>query len=94
MRSDPATDQGGIDAITSPGFTESPTGEGWVETFTVVHERGLPVSAIVIGRLDDGRRFLSQMVEGLEAFIDRPVIGRRIAVVVGRPVNRARWICN
>lgn len=92
MRSDPATDQGGIDAITSPGFTESPTGEGWIETFTVVHERGLPVSAIVIGRLDDGRRFLSQMVEGLEAFIDRPVIGRRIAVVVGRPVNRARWI--
>jgi acetyl-CoA C-acetyltransferase len=92
MRTDPAIDQGGIDAMTSPAFTESPTGEGWIETFTVVHGRGLPVSAIVIGRLDDGRRFLSQMVEGLDAFIDRPVIGRRIAVVAGHPVNRARWI--
>jgi acetyl-CoA C-acetyltransferase len=92
MRTDPAIDQGGIDAMTSPRFTESPAGEGWIETFTVVHERGLPVSAIVIGRLDDGRRFLSQMVEGLDAFIDRPVIGRRISVVADHPVNRARWI--
>ena len=92
MRIDPAIDQIEIDAMTSPSFTEAPSGQGSIETFSVVHDRGLPAWAIVIGRLDDGRRFLSQMVDGLDALIDRPAIGRRIAVVAGHPVNRARWV--
>jgi acetyl-CoA C-acetyltransferase len=41
----------------SPQFTKTPTGEARVETYTVVHERGVPVRGIVIGRLlaDDSR---------------------------------------
>lgn len=92
VRSDPTAYQPGLDAMPSPGFTEAPSGTGRIETFTVVHERGQPGFAIVIGRLDDGRRFLSKMFEGLASLIDRPAIGRRIAVTAGRPVNQARLL--
>jgi len=56
----------------------------------VVHEQGRPAFAIVVGRLDDGRRFLARMDERLDELIDAPVIGRRIAVQAGDPVNAAR----
>jgi acetyl-CoA C-acetyltransferase len=92
MRVDPATYQAEIDAMPAPAFTEAPSGEGWIETFTVVHDQGRPVFAIVIGRLDDGRRFLAQMRAGLDALIDAPAIGRRIAVEAGAPVNTARLV--
>ena len=89
-RVEPAVAQARIDAIASPAFTEAPSGGGTIETFTVAYERGRPAFAILIGRLDDGRRFLAQMREGLEALIDAPVIGRRIEVAAGTPVNMAR----
>jgi len=89
-RVEPAVAQARIDAIASPAFTEAPSGGGTIETFTVAYERGRPAFAILIGRLDDGRRFLAQMREGLEALIDAPVIGRRIEVAAGTPVNTAR----
>jgi acetyl-CoA C-acetyltransferase len=56
-REDPARCQAEVDAMPSPQFTETPTGEARVETYTVVHERGVPVRGIVIGRLlaDDSR---------------------------------------
>ena len=40
-------------------FMETPEGEAIVETYTVVHSREGPSKAIVIGRLNDGTRFLS-----------------------------------
>ncbi len=56
-REDPARCQAEVDAMPSPRFTEAPSGEARVETYTVVHERGMPVRGIVIGRLlaDDSR---------------------------------------
>ena len=89
-RVDPARYQREIDATASPAFTEAPSGNGRIETFTVVHEQGRPVLAIVIGRMDDGRRFLAQMRERLGELVDAVAVGRRIVVAAGDPVNAAR----
>ena len=48
-----------INSMDRPIFTETPEGEAVVETYTVVHSREGPSKAIVIGRLNDGTRFLS-----------------------------------
>jgi acetyl-CoA C-acetyltransferase len=91
-RTDPAAYQATIDAMPHPPLVEKPDGLGTVEAFTVIHDRGRPAFAIVIGRLDDGgARFLSQMHEGLDALIDRPVIGRAIRVTPGDPVNMSAF---
>lgn len=58
-------------------------GVGAVETYTVVHGREGPERGIVIGRLDDGRRFLANTPDDrslLEAFVARDALGRRGAV--------------
>jgi acetyl-CoA C-acetyltransferase len=89
-RADPAGYQADIDAMESPPFTETPAGEGRIETFTVVHDKGVPAFAIVIGRQADGARFLAQMHEGAGALVDVPVIGRRVTVTAGSPVNLVR----
>lgn len=88
-RADPAGYQAEIDGEASPPFTETPAGEGSIETFTVVHDRGVPAFAIIVGRQADGTRFLAQMHEGAGALIDVPAIGRRVTVAAGSPVNRA-----
>jgi acetyl-CoA C-acetyltransferase len=90
-RRDPATYQAQIDAMPAPPLVEKPEGKGTVETFTVIHHKGEPAFAIVIGRLDSGERFLSQMHDGLGALIDRPVIGRRVTVRPTDTVNIARF---
>lgn len=90
-RVDPARYQHGIDALASPPLTETPSGNGTIETFTVVYEQGRPALAIVIGRLGDGRRCLAQMRERLDEMIDVPAIGRPITVAAGTPVNTARF---
>jgi acetyl-CoA C-acetyltransferase len=91
-RVEPARYQREIDTLASPAFTEQPAGHGTIETFTVAYERGRPAFAIVIGRLDDGRRFLARMRERLGELIDAPVIGRPIEVTAGTPVNTARLL--
>lgn len=96
QRANPARYQAEIDALPAPAFTETPDGMGAVETFTVVHDKGHPVFAILFVRLDNGRRALAQMrandTWGLEALIDAPVVRRRVAVSTGDPVNIARFI--
>lgn len=84
-RSDPASYQAAIDAMPSPPFTETPAGDGQLETFTVVHHKGAPMFAIIIGRLDSGERFLAQMHTGLEPLMETPVIGHRLRVSPGEP---------
>ena len=87
-RRDPTGDQQQIDALPGPAFTERPSGNGRVEAFTVIHDKGAPAFGIVIGRQEDGTRFLAQVHDGLDTMIDAPVIGRRLSVVAGTP-NRA-----
>ena len=43
-----------------PDIAEEPSGPATVETYTVVYGRdGAPAQGIVIGRLDDGQRFIA-----------------------------------
>lgn len=91
-RADPASYQAEIDAMESPAFTEKPDGEGTVETYTVIHLKGEPAFALLIGRLDDGRRFLAQVHENPGALIDVPVVGRRVMVRPTESVNLAQML--
>jgi acetyl-CoA C-acetyltransferase len=58
-RVNPASYQAEIDGAISPNFTEVPLGHAKVETYTVACNREGPVSGIVVGRLDNGTRFLA-----------------------------------
>lgn len=59
-REDPASYQAELDAMDHPVVDEAPSGAGKVETYTVVHGRGGPEFAIVIGRLGEtGHRFVA-----------------------------------
>ncbi|MFQ3596561.1 MAG: hypothetical protein SNJ63_10675, partial [Sphingomonadaceae bacterium] len=80
-RADPAGYQREVDAMASPPFTETPQGEGAIETFTVVFDQGTPAFGIVIGRLlATGERFLAQVREGAGAMVDAPMVGRPVTV--------------
>ncbi|MEM9879280.1 MAG: acetyl-CoA acetyltransferase [Pseudomonadota bacterium] len=94
-RANPATYQSEIDALTSPVFTETPSGSGRVETYTVIYGKDGPTKAIFIGRLDDDdARFLaiSKDAQTLGQMIDRPVIGRPITVSQGEKSNIAAFL--
>ena len=88
-RTDPASYQRTIDAMESPPLVERPDGPGTIETFTVIHDAGMPRFALLIGRTPEGYRFLAQLHEGAEALIDVPVIGRPIHVHPTDTINRA-----
>lgn len=87
--------QPAIDAMPSPEVVESADGAATIETYTVAHERGGdPERGIVIGRLDDGRRFLA-VIDGeraeLESLEREEGVGRRGRVSPGADgVNRFR----
>jgi acetyl-CoA C-acetyltransferase len=63
-------------------------GTGTLETYTVLYERdGAPTRGIVVGRLEDGRRFLANLPGDralLEAFVRAEGVGVRGRV---RPVD-------
>jgi acetyl-CoA C-acetyltransferase len=64
--------QHAVDAEPGPTLVAAPSGSGTIETYTVLHDRdGTPMRGFVVGRLDDGRRFLANtpgersLLEGL-----------------------------
>lgn len=73
---------------------ESPEGMGTVETYTVVCGRsGAPETGIVLGRLDNGERFLAQTPDDrelLEHWMKNDAIGLRGRINAGPPVNTFR----
>lgn len=87
-RADPASYQREVDALPVPAFTRTPAGPATVEALTVVHDRGAPAFAIVIGRQTDGTRFLAQTTAGL-ADLAGGAVGRHFVAVAGAPTNRA-----
>ncbi len=91
-RGSPAGYQAQIDGQASPPLVEKPDGEGVIETFTVVHHKGVPAFALLVGRLEGGARFLAQVHENPGALIDVPVIGRRVRVQPTDTVNLATLI--
>lgn len=59
-REDPKTLQAELDALPKAAFTETPSGEGVVESYAVMHGRNGPECGIVIGReTASGRRFIA-----------------------------------
>ena len=72
--------QRALDAESAPPLVERPpAGPATIETYTVLHDReGAPERGIVVGRLDDGRRFLANTPRDralLEAFAAREQVG-------------------
>ena len=56
---DPALLQAELDSIARPPLADLADGAAQVESYTVSHDGKGPVNAVVIGRLDDGRRFIA-----------------------------------
>jgi len=73
-------------------FADEAEGEGTLETYTVMHGRsGAPERGVVVGRLDDGRRFLAELPAdraALEDFEAREGVGRRGRVTHADGRNR------
>lgn len=88
-RADPATYQREIDVVPAPAFTHTPAGPATVEALTVVHDRGEPALAIVIGRQADGTRFLANTTDRLPELAAAGTVGRAFTVTAGERVNRA-----
>ena len=86
QRTTPKTDQAQIDAGPQPTFTDTPSGDATVETYTVLFDRdGAPERGIVIGRLPDQRRFIANTPTDrttLESMTKHEMIGTTGAVHV------------
>ncbi len=80
-RADPAPLQAALDAEPAPALAREPSGAATVETYTVLYDRdGAPMRGLVIGRLEDGRRFLASTPDDrdvLDALVAREAIGLR-----------------
>jgi acetyl-CoA C-acetyltransferase len=59
QREDPAAYQEAFTQADHPPFTETPRGDATIETYTVLHGREGAERGLVIGRLNDGTRFLA-----------------------------------
>jgi acetyl-CoA C-acetyltransferase len=83
-RADSLRDQADLDAVPHPALVEAADGAGTVEAHTVVFDRGgEPESAIVIGRLGKGRRFIANAEpdrELLRWMTQEEMVGRRVKV--------------
>jgi acetyl-CoA C-acetyltransferase len=69
-----------------PAFTETPEGHGHIETYTVLHNRSGVERALVIGRLDDGTRFIAETpadTETLQLMMDNDMLGAKGRVSSG-----------
>jgi acetyl-CoA C-acetyltransferase len=79
--SDDARLQRDIDAQPGPALATDPVGDGTIETYTVLCDRdGAPLRGIVVGRTEDGRRFLANTPADrplLELAMREEAIGRR-----------------
>jgi acetyl-CoA C-acetyltransferase len=62
-------EQAALNAVPSPEVSSAPAGDGTVETYTVKYERS-GTTGVVVGRLDDGSRFLATTRPGDQPTID------------------------
>ena len=73
-----------------PPFTETPQGQASIETYTVLHGREGVERALVIGRLDDGTRFVAETPDDeatLQRMMSQDMLGVRGHVTTGDPKN-------
>ena len=89
-REDPKSYQPEIDAMRGPPVEKTPEGEGTIETYTVMHDRSGPKMGIVIGRLENGNRFVAHTPADMATLTDlmeRDCMGRKGRVTAGSPTN-------
>ena len=78
-REDPKTYQKELDSIEHPEVEEAPEGKATVETYTVVTDRKGRRFGLVVGRLEDGHRFLANTPDDdaiLDWMMRKEVLGR------------------
>lgn len=89
-RENPAEYQQPILDEAHPPFTESPSGKGTIEAYTVVHGRAGVERALVIGLLEDGVRFIAETPSDeltLQKMMGGEMIGVSGSVATGREKN-------
>lgn len=89
-RENPSVKQADIDAMERPAATEMPEGRASVETYTVVTDRKGRRFGIVVGRLEDGTRFLANTPDDnatLNRMMRDEILGRTGVVEGGEPNN-------
>lgn len=70
-REDPKKLQAEIDALPKAPFTETPSGDAVIETYTIMHGKTGPEFGIVIGReTASGRRFVANVANDLATLMD------------------------
>jgi acetyl-CoA C-acetyltransferase len=78
-REDPAPHQALLDAAPAPELALGPSGAATIETYTVLYDRdGAPMRGLVVGRLEDGRRFLAGTPDDpdvLRGLVTREAVG-------------------
>lgn len=78
-RPDLTADQQKLDAMPHPELIERAEGPATIETYTVMHDReGRPTYSIVVGRLEDGRRFIANSepdAAALQEMTQREMVG-------------------
>ncbi len=92
-REDPKRYQREIDAGAHVRVAEKPEGQAVVETYTVASDRKGRRFGIIVGRLDDGRRFLANTPDDestLQMMMSEEILGRRGVVAPG-DLNRFRF---
>jgi acetyl-CoA C-acetyltransferase len=82
---DSSSVQAELDSQPVTQVTENPEGEARIESYTVQFGRGMPMYAVIIGRLDKtGERFIANSFEGdaeiLQALMSKNCVGQRVVV--------------
>lgn len=92
LREDPALYQADLDREPHPTLVTEAHGRARIEAYTVTHDRdGTPAKGVVIGRLDDGQRFLANTPAErsvLEELMTHEGVGRSGTVSPDNGINR------
>lgn len=89
-RTPPESIQAVVDARPKTKVETQPTGAAEIETYTVMHGRDGPERAIIMGRLEDQRRFVAETPKDpaiFEALMTEEAIGKKGNVRKGEKTN-------
>jgi acetyl-CoA C-acetyltransferase len=89
-REEPKSYQATIDAMAHPIVEPAPNGRGKVETYTVMNDRTGPKMGIIIGRLENGHRFVAHTPsdpQTLQGMMEREMLGAPGKVTAGEKTN-------
>jgi acetyl-CoA C-acetyltransferase len=93
-REDPKACQNELDAMAHPLVEEAPEGRARIETYTVVADKKGKRFGVVVGRLEDGRRFLAHTPDDeatLDAMMREEMLGRTGDVGRSQTANLFRF---